>query len=81
MSFTRSFLLGTVVFRTALPCSGEYHMERGGMQLHDVVGINSEKWASLKIKAQVSSIWAKGCIMMTVCVCVCVCVCVFGCAV
>ena len=23
----------------------------------------------LKIKAQVSSIWAKGCILMTVCVC------------
>ena len=35
----------------------------------------------LKIKAQVSSIWAKGCILMCVfrCVCVCVffCVCVF----
>ena len=26
----------------------------------------------MKIKAQLSSIWAKGCILMTVCVCVCV---------
>ena len=34
------FLLGTVFFRTALPCSGGYHMERGGMPLHDAVGIN-----------------------------------------
>ena len=45
MSFTRSFLLGTVFFRTALPCSGGYHMERGGMQLHDAVGINCKKSA------------------------------------
>ena len=37
------FLLGTVVFRTALPCSGGYHMERGGMPLHDAVGINCNK--------------------------------------
>ena len=63
MSFTRPSLLGPVFFRTALPCSGGFHMERGGMPLHDAVGINL-----LKIKAQVSSIWAKGCILMTVCV-------------
>ena len=46
MSFTRLFLLGTVVFRTALPCSGGYHLERGGMPLHDAVGINCEKGAT-----------------------------------
>ena len=40
MSFTLSFLLGPVFFRTALPCSGGYHMERGGMPLHDAVGMN-----------------------------------------
>ena len=40
MSFTRPFLLDTVFFRTALPCSGGYHMEKGGMPLHDEVGIN-----------------------------------------
>ena len=40
MSFTRPFLLGTVCFRTAHPCSGSYHMERGGMPLQDAVGIN-----------------------------------------
>ena len=68
MSFTRPFLLGTVFYRTALPCSGGYHMERGGMQLHDAVGTNCKNGAMLKIKAQVSSIWAKGCILTTVCV-------------
>ena len=67
MSFKRSFLLGTVFFRTALPCSGGYHLERGGMPLHDAVGINCKRAQLLKIKAQVSSIWAKGCILI-VCV-------------
>ena len=43
---TRPFLLGPVFFRTALPCSGGYHMERGGMPLHDVVGINCKKGAT-----------------------------------
>ena len=46
MSFTRPFLLGTVFFRIALPCSGGYHLERGGMPLHDAVGINSNKGAT-----------------------------------
>ena len=31
--YTRPFLLGTVFFRIALPCSGGYHLERGGMRL------------------------------------------------
>ena len=68
MSFMQPSLLGSVFFRTTLPCSGGYHMERGGMPLHDAVGINCEKGATLKIKAQLSSIWAKGCILMIVCV-------------
>ena len=38
-------LLDTVFFRTDLPCSGGYHMERGGMPLHDAVGINCNKGA------------------------------------
>ena len=46
MSFTRPFLLGTVFFRTALPCSGGYHMERGGMPLDDAVGIKCKKDAT-----------------------------------
>ena len=46
MSFKRSFLLGTVFFRATLPCSGGYHMERGGMPLHDTVGINYKKGAT-----------------------------------
>ena len=66
MSFTPPFLLGPVFFRTALPCSGGYHMERGGMPLHDAVGITVKRVRLLKIKAQLSSIWAKGCILMTV---------------
>ena len=63
MNFTRSFLLDPVFFRTALPCSNGYHLERGGMPLHDAVGINCKKKAQLlNIEAQVSSTWAKGCI-------------------
>ena len=40
MSFTRPFLLGTVFFRTSLPCSGGDHMERGGMPLDDAVQVS-----------------------------------------
>ena len=68
MSFTQPFLLGTVFIPTGLPCSGGYHMERGGMPLHDEVRINCKRAQLLKIKAQVSSIYAKWCILMTVCV-------------
>ena len=39
-------MLGTVFFRTALPCSGGYHIKRGGIPLHDAVGINCKKGAS-----------------------------------
>ena len=46
MNFTRPLLLGPVFFQTALPCSGGYHMKRGGMPLHDVVGINCKKGAT-----------------------------------
>ena len=38
--FHEPFLLGNVFFLTALPCSGGYHMDIGGMPLHDAVGIN-----------------------------------------
>ena len=69
MSLTRPSMLDTVFFRTALPCSGGYRMERRGMPLYDVVGINCKRAQLLKIKAQLSSIWAKECILMTVCVC------------
>ena len=31
------------VLPTAFPCSGGYHLERGVMSLHDVVGINCQK--------------------------------------
>ena len=37
-----------VFFRTALPCSGGYYMERGGMPLHDVVGINCENGSTIE---------------------------------
>ena len=46
MSFTRPFLLDTVFFRTALPYAGGYHMETGGMPLHDAVGINCKEGAT-----------------------------------
>ena len=53
-------------FRTALPCSGGYHLERGGMPLHDAVGTNCKKGASTEMNVEVSSIWAKGCTLMIV---------------
>ena len=43
MSFTLPFFLGPVLFRTTLPCSGGYHLERGEIPLHDAVGINCKK--------------------------------------
>ena len=33
---------GPVLFRTALPCTSGYYLERGGVPLYDVVGINCE---------------------------------------
>ena len=42
-SLRRPFLLGPVFFRSALPCSDGYHLERGGVPLHDAVGINCKK--------------------------------------
>ena len=48
MSFTPPFLLHPVFFRTALPCSGGYHLEREGMPLHDGVGIYFEKGATIE---------------------------------
>ena len=46
MSLTRPSLLDTVFFRTALLCSGGYHMERGGMPLPDAVDINFKNGAT-----------------------------------
>ena len=46
MSFLRPFLLDPVFFRTALPCSGGYHLEMGGMPLHDAVGKNRKNGAA-----------------------------------
>ena len=62
MCFTSLFLLDTVFFRTALPCSGGYHKERGGMPLHDAVGINCKKGATTENQ-----------VFVFVCVFVCVC--------
>ena len=46
MSLTRTILLGPVFFRTTLPCSGGYPMEKGWMPLHDAVGINCKEGAT-----------------------------------
>ena len=35
-------------FRTTLWCSGDYHLERGGMPLHDAVGIICRKGATIE---------------------------------
>ena len=70
IAFQQAFLIGHVFFQTALPCSGGYHLERGGIPLHNAVGETVKKEQLLKIKVQVSSIWARGC-MLNDCVCVC----------
>ena len=44
------------------------YLERGGMPLHDAVGINCKSGQLQNTKAQMSSIWAKVCMLMTVCV-------------
>ena len=46
MSLTLPSLLGPAFFRTALPCSGGYHPENGGIPLHDAVGRNCKKGAT-----------------------------------
>ena len=46
MRFKWPFLFGPVFFRTALLCSGGYHLEGGGILLHDAVGINCKKDAT-----------------------------------
>ena len=40
------------------------------MPLHDAVGINCKRVQLLKIKGQVSSIWAKWCMLMIMHVCI-----------
>ena len=60
VSFTQPFLLGPVFFRTALTCSGGFQLERGGLPLHDPVGINCKKGPTTEYQAQMSSIWAQG---------------------
>ena len=72
MSFTTPFLLGSLFFRTSFPCSGGYHMERGGMPLHDAVGINCKKDESTENQGSGVKYMGSGVkyILMTVCVCV-----------
>ena len=48
MSLKRPFLQNPVFFWTARQCSGGYHVERGGMPLHDAVGRNCEKGATIE---------------------------------
>ena len=50
----------TVFFRTALPCSGGYHLEGGGMPLHDAVGINSQKGATTENQGSGVKYMSKG---------------------
>ena len=61
----RGHFCGVPVLRTALPLSGDlFTTKRGGMPLHDGVGINSKNAATTEVKAQQPSIWAKGCMVV-----------------
>ena len=67
MSFTLPFSLGPVFFPTALPCSGCYHLERGGMPLHDAVGIYCETGATIEnegtnVKYMGSGVYGDDCV-------------------
>ena len=73
MSFTWPFLLDTVIFRAALPCSGGYHLESGGMPLHDAVGINCKKGATTENQGSGVKYMRLG-VYLDDCACVCVCV-------
>ena len=42
---------------------GLVHLERGGMLLHEGVGINCEKGETTEVKVQEPSIWAKECMV------------------
>ena len=47
----------------------DYHLERGGIPLHDAVGESVNGAQLLKIKAEVLCIWAKGVCVFDDCVC------------
>ena len=69
MSFTQPFLLGSVFFRTALPCSGGHHLERSGMPLHDEIGVNVKKRATTENQGAGYQIYGqRGVCWMIVCV-------------
>ena len=46
--FRSAIFASLCVFRTAHTCSGGHHLERGGMPLHDAIGINCKEGASTK---------------------------------
>ena len=72
MSFTRPFLLGTGLFRTALPCSGGYHTERGvsfGINWDKAVGIDCKKGATTENQGSGVKYMGSG-VYLDDCVCV-----------
>ena len=69
LSFTRPVLLGPVFFRTALPCSGGYHLEWGGMLLHDAVEITSKNGTTTENQGAGVKYMGKGVYVRWLCVC------------
>ena len=41
-----TYVTESVLFRTAISCSGGYHLERSGMPLHAAVGVNCKNDAT-----------------------------------
>ena len=69
MSFTRPFLLGPVFYRTAPPVLWWWsYGEAEGCRYMMRLGLTVKRAQLLKRKAHASGLWAKGCILMTVCV-------------
>ena len=54
-------------FRTTLPCSGGYHLERGGIPLHDA-DVNCNRCATTENQGSDVKYMAMGCMLMIVCV-------------
>ena len=68
MSLTVQFLLGPVFFQTALPCSDGHDLERGGMPLHDAVGINCKRGATTENQGADDKFMGEG-VYVDECVC------------
>ena len=58
----RPYLVGTVFFRTALPCSGGYHLESGGLPLHNAVKTTATENQGTDVKYMGQGVYVGDCV-------------------